>query len=199
MEPNFQTSFIPKRPMIEKRAVPARSVGILDIIAIFILFVVLLGTGALYFYKGSLTTNITQRQIDLDKAKNRFEPAKITELQLLDKRLRASSEILSNHTTILPIFQELSAITMKTVRYTKFSYSIGTEKNAKLAVQMSGIAVGYRSVALQADLFTSKGKNFINPIFSNLTLDNSGNILFDLNFSIDPAFVNYKATLLSQS
>ena len=68
---------------------------------------------------------------------------------------------------------------------------MGNEKNAKLVtVKMSGLAVGYRSVALQADLF-SKNKLFIDPIFSNLSLDNSGNVIFDLEFSVDPAFIDY--------
>ena len=63
---------------------------------------------------------------------------------------------------------------------------------------MSGIAIGYRSVSLQSDLF-AKNKNLIDPIFSNLTLDNSGNVLFDLNFLVDPVFVNYKQTLLTEN
>lgn len=134
----------------------------------------------------------------LGLAQNRFEPSKITELQVLDKRLRASTEILGNHIAITPIFSALDNITMKTVRFTKFSYDLGTDKNAKVDIQMSGIAVGYRSVALESDLF-AENKNFINPIFSNLTLDNSGNVLFDLDFSVDPSFVNYKQMLLTQS
>ena len=137
----------------------------------------------------------------LNLAKNRFEPSKITELQVLDKRLRASDEIFSKHISITPVFKALEQLTMKEVRYTKFSYSLRTEKNITIDIKMSGIAIGYRSVALQSDLFSAKdiGKNFIDPIFSNLTLDNSGNVLFDLDFSVDPSFVNYKQTLLTQN
>lgn len=199
MEQNFQTSFIPKKPIVEERATRARSVGFFAIISIFILFSVLLATGGLYLYKGSLTKNITQMTNDLNLAKNRFEVSKITELQLLDKRLRASSQILANHIAVTPIFQALSDLTMKTVRYTKFSYDLGTDKNSKVDVKLSGQAVSYLDVALQADLFTTKdeGKNFIDPVFSNLTLDDSGNVLFDLEFSVDPSFVNYKQTLLT--
>ena len=63
---------------------------------------------------------------------------------------------------------------------------------------MSGIAIGYRSIALQSDLF-AENKNLIDPIFSNLTLDNSGNVIFDLDFSVDPDFINYQKTLMTQS
>ena len=66
----------------------------------------------------------------------------------------------------------------------------------KVIIKMSGVAVGYRSIALQSDLFT-RNKNLIDPVFSNLTLDNTGNVLFDLEFSVDPSFVDYKQMLLT--
>ena len=191
--------------VVERATSSKRSIGILTIVSIFILFTVLLVTGGLFFYKGVVGGSITKMGNDLNLAKNRFEPSKITELQLLDKRLRASSEILSKHIAITPVFNALSAVTMQTIRYTKFSYSLGDEKDPKNAnkviIRMSGAAVGYRSIALQADLFTTKeeGKNFIDPVFSNLTLDDKGNVLFDLEFSVDPSFVDYKQTLLTES
>lgn len=197
MEPNFQTSFIPKKPIIEERATVHHSVGLFTFIALLVLFTVLFSSIGLYLYKGVLVKNIAKMENDLNLAKNRFEPSKITELQLLDQRLRASSEILSRHIAISPIFQVLQKLTMKTVRYTKFSYSVGEDKRSKIVVKMSGLAIGYRSIALQSDLF-AQNKNLIDPVFSNLTLDDKGNVLFDLEFSVDPSFVDYKQLLLTQ-
>ena len=197
MDQNFQTSFIPKKPIIKESAISSRPVGILFIASLFILFTVLLATGGLYFYKGVVKKSIADKEKTLNLAKERFEPSKITELQVLDKRLRASSEILEKHIAITPVFEALEQLTMKTVRFTKFSYEL-SEDNAAINVKMSGQAIGYRSVALQSDLF-AKNKNLIDPIFSNLTLDNSGNVLFDLEFSVDPSFVNYKRTLQAES
>ena|SRR3989338_514600 len=194
MDQNFQTSFIPKKPIIKERAVSSRPVGPLVIISLFILFTVLVATGGLYFYKKLTAKNIESMKENLKLAQNRFEPSKITELQTLDKRLRAGNEILSAHVAVTPIFTELGKITMKTVRFLAFSYTRGEERNAPVKVEMKGQAVGYRSVALQSDLFT-KNKNFIDPIFSNLTLDQAGNVLFDLDFSIDPTFLDYKQTI----
>ena len=184
--------------MVAERAIPARSVGIVTVIAFFLLFTVLLATGGIYFYKGILGKNIAAMQNQLEVAKNRFEPEKITELELLDRRLRASTEILSRHISVSPIFQALSAVTMKTVRYTSFNYVLGDKEDAKVLIKMSGEAVGYRSVALQSDLFAND-KNLIDPIFSNLMLNEKGNVLFDLEFLVDPAFVDYKRTVLTQN
>ncbi|MEX2052556.1 MAG: hypothetical protein WD991_02600, partial [Candidatus Paceibacterota bacterium] len=130
----------------------------------------------------------------LELEKNRFEPAKITQLQTLDKRLKSSQEILDKHIVVSPLFAILGDITMKTVRYTEFSYELGTDKDAKIIVKMSGEAVGYKSIALQSDLFT-KEKRLIDPVFSNLELDNNGNVIFELEFSVAPELVNYKEML----
>ncbi|OGI66241.1 hypothetical protein A3A95_02110 [Candidatus Nomurabacteria bacterium RIFCSPLOWO2_01_FULL_39_18] len=194
MEPNFQTSFIPKKSIITERVPAGRPVNFFVIISIFILFCVVVATGVLYFYKGIKVRNIAEMENNLNIAKNRFEPAKITELQTLGRRLNASTEILSKHIAVTPIFKELQKITMKTIRYTQFNYDFTKEENPKILVKMNGVGVGYRSVALQADLFNNK--NFIDPIFSNLKLDEKGNVLFDLEFSVDPSFVDYKKTLL---
>ena len=191
MEQNFQTSFIPKKPMIPKRVVASQPISLLTIISVFIFFTVIIASGALYFYDGILKKNITQMENDLNLAQKRFEPSKIVQLQVLDKRLIASNEILSNHVAISPIFNALQSITMKTISYTKFSYDFDGSKSSKILVKMSGVAVGYMSIALQADLF-SQNKYLIDPVFSNLLLDDKGNVTFDLDFSVDPDFINYK-------
>jgi hypothetical protein len=200
VEPNFKTSFIPKKPIVAERVKKPFSIGIFSVLAFFVLLTVLLVTGGLYLYKVSLNKSIADKVNQLNIAKNRFEPSEIIQLQLLDKRLNAATEILANHISVTPIFQALEAITMKSVRFTDFSYELASGNNAKghvVNVKMAGLAVGYRSIALQSDLFTTKeeAKHFIEPIFSNLTLDDKGNVKFDLEFSVDPAFVDYKSTL----
>jgi hypothetical protein len=200
MDQNFQTSFIPKKPIVEERAATTSSqpVSILLIASLFIFFVVLLGTGGLYFYKISVTKNLASLQNSLTLAQNNFEPSEITQLQLLNKRLQSATEILSNHIAITPIFVALEQVTMHTVRFTKFSYDLGKDEGANVDIKMSGMAVDYRSVALQSDLL-GQNKNFINPVFSNLTLDSSGDVLFDLDFSVPASFVNYKQSILTQT
>jgi hypothetical protein len=191
MDQNFQTSFIPKKPMIEQTVKVKRPPGLFLVSAIIIFLVMVVVAGGAYFYKNVLTGNVAQMESDLNLARNRFEPTEINKLKLLDRRLQASSDILSKHIAISPIFEALDALTLKTIRYTKFSYDF---INNKIIVTMSGQAVGYRSIALQADLFT-KNKNIIDPNFSNLTLDDQGNVLFDLQFSVDPSFVDYNQVL----
>ena len=196
MERDFQTSFIPKKPMIEESRTTATPVGFLTILSIFIFFTMILASGGLFFYKNILERNVVSMEDTLTKAKARFEPETIVRIQTTDKRLKSATAVLSKHVAVTPIFEALQALTMKTIRYTKFSYK--GEEDGKVAVQMQGVAIGYRSIALQSDLF-AKNKYIIDPIFSNLTLDNTGNVLFDLNFWIDPNFVDYEELLKTES
>jgi hypothetical protein len=199
MEQNFQTSFIPKKSMMveEQTTSSKKPIGFLMIISIFVFLTVMLASGGLYLYRGMLQKNISDMDANLALAKERFEPATINRLQVLGKRLESSNIILSKHIAISPIFNTLQKLTLKTIRYSKFGYEFGNEKDSRILVKMSGQAIGYRSIALQADLFT-KDKNLIDPTFSNLSLDDKGNVLFDLEFSVDPSFVDYKQILLSE-
>ncbi len=197
MEQNFQTSFIPKKTIVKERVISTRSVSFLSVISFFIFLAVLLGTGGLYFYRDSLEKNIDNTKNTLSLSQNRFEPARIAELKALDNRLIAAKDILTKHVSVTPIFEELQSVTMKTVRFTSFDYTLPGEQGGRVAIRLNGIAIGYRSVALQADIFADN-EHFIDPVFSNLQLDEKGNVAFDLDFSVDPSFVNYKqATLTS--
>lgn len=191
MDQNFQTSFIPKKPMIENR-VSSRPIGITTIISIFIFFTILIASVGLFFYESYLERTIVKLENDLNLAKGRFEPSKITQLQVLDKRLNAANEILSKHVALSPIFEILQSVTLKSISYTKFSYEYSDNpKDQKIKITMTGLASEYKSIAQQADIFAAN-KNLIDPVFSNLTLDDKGKVTFDLNFSVDPNFVDYK-------
>lgn len=198
MEQNFQTSFIPKRPVVETTAKVSKPVGIFMILSIFIFLAVGVGYGGLYFYKGIIIKDIEQKKKDLQLAEGRFEVETIKKYKNLDKKLIASKEVLSQHVALTPIFKELQKITMKTVRFTDFSYSFAGAKENRIEVSMKGVGVGYRSIALQSDLF-AKDKNFINPVFSGLSLDDKGNVSFELTFTVDPTFVDFDQTIKTEN
>ena len=197
MDQNFQTSFIPKKPILEERSTPSRPVGLLTILSIFVFFTMVIATGGLYFYKSALAKQISDMNNSLTLAKGQFEPDQIARIQLLDKRLTATSDILSKHIALSPIFGVLQQITEKSIRYTSFSYSV-PDDNSSISVKMTGTALSYQDIALQADLY-SQNKNLINPVFSNLSLNKGGNVLFNLSFSVDPHFVDYKQVLETKS
>lgn len=194
MEKDFQTSFIPKQSVVPERTVAPRGINIFTIVGVVVFLTTIAASGGLLIYKGLTERSITKMASDLDIAKNRFEPSKIVQLEVLNKRLNAATEILGKHVAISPIFEELGKITMKTVRFRDFEYSLSSEPSPKIFVRMTGEGVGYRSIALQSDLF-SQDKYFIDPVFSDLSLDSKGNVGFQLEFAVEPTFVDYQEKL----
>lgn len=195
MDQNFQTSFIPKRPLAEDRTERPQTVSVFLFISSIILVASIVGAGFVYFYGTSLSNQVTQMKADLKKAEGAFEGDFIQELQVMDRRINAANEVLANHITVSPVFATLQGSTLKTVQYTKFGYTItGSGPAAQVNIQMSGIAESYIAVALQSDAIT-KNKYIRDPIFSNLTLNEKGSVLFDLTFSVDPKFVLYGEVL----
>ncbi len=191
VDTNFQTSFIPKKPLAEDRAPQARGVSLFGLIATILFFSSLVAAGGVYLYKGSVAKSIVSMQGQLDAARNAFEPSLITELGTLDRRIASANELLKNHIVVSPIFNALQINTLKSIQFTKFSYTTPTDPSAQIPVRMSGRARDYTSIALQSDQLAGN-KNIHNAIFSNLALDErTGFVLFDLSFTVDPDLVRY--------
>lgn len=191
METTFQTSFIPKQPITETRQSRSSggSVSIFIFISIILLIASIVSAGLVYVYKVTLEKGVARSEEELARAKDAFDGDFIAELQAADKRLRAANDVVESHVVLSPIFEILQSSTLKTVRFTKFSHSIiGTGNTARVEVKMSGKARDYTAIALQSDALT-KSKYIKDPLFSNLTLDEQSNVLFDLTFSVDPQLV----------
>ncbi len=193
MDKEFQTSFIPKKTVIERPKKIKSGGGIFNLLSFIIFIVALLSVGGAYFYRESVKTNIDEYKRSLAIAKNQFEPSLITELQILDKRLNAATTILDQHVAVSPIFVLLQDSTLPTVRYSDFTYDIDSKTNL-VNVEMKGEAKGYNFIALQADLFNDN-KFIKNPIFSDLVLDQNGNVDFNLTFSVDKSLISYESFL----
>lgn len=191
MDNNFQTSFIPKKPLAEERAQVIHHSSILSFIATLIFFAALAAAAGLYFYKANLVKNITSESAQLDAARNAFEPSLITTLQTLNRRITDANLLLNNHIVVSPIFAALQVNTLKSVQFTKFSYVSPTDTTTPIEVKMSGVARDYSSIALQSDQLATN-PNIHNSIFSNLVLDQkTGMVSFDLTFTIDQSLVRF--------
>lgn len=188
---NQTTSFIPQKPLENKVESSGSQTSIFLVASIFIFIISLVATGSVYFYKSLLNKKIENMSASLEKAKAAFEPALILELKKLNSRIDASSSIMAKHMAASQVFELLEELTLKSIRYKKFGYST---TNEKITVSVSGEAKNYSSVALQSSIL-GKSPYIKDPIFSNLSLDNKGNVNFDLTAYVDPSLVSYSAAL----
>lgn len=187
-----QTSFIPKKSLSKDIAPREEPIGIFTLLATLIFFVSLLGGVGVYFYKILLSNTIKSDSASLERAQKAFEPSLIVELERLNTRIEAAKEILANHIVVTPVFKLLENSTIPDVRYSKFSYDYSGPD--KINLNLDGQARSYAFVAVQSDIF-GKDKYFKDHVFSNLNLDNVGNVTFNFQSAIDPALVLYKSAL----
>lgn len=194
MENSFQTSFIPKKPITTVDTVSRPSKSIFSILAVLLLVIMGVASGGLFLYKNYLIKQQEVLASSLDKTRDSFEKDTIDELELYDKRVSASKQVLEGHTVLSPLFSTLGDLTIPGVQFTKFSH----ETNEKgFFVKMNGVARDYRSIALQADVFnTAKGRSFKNVVFSNLIKDKSNYINFNIDFEVDPSLLSYQKNVL---
>lgn len=189
MENSFQTSFIPKKPVVSSSSVKTPR-SLLMIILTFLLVVSVLASIGMYFYKNYLEKQRQTYSESLSVARNSFENETIEELALFNKRTELAKEILNNHLVLSPVFVLLGEITIPSIQYTSFSHQ---NDEGNFEVEIQGLAKDYRSIAIQANMFNSKeGHPFDNVLFYNLTKDKNGNIAFSLKFNVNPSLISYQ-------
>jgi len=193
MENSFQTSFIPKKPVVSSK-INKTPKSLLLIILSFLLIVSVLASIGLFLYKNYLIKQKESYSKELSLVRESFEKETIDELALFDKRTESAKGILDDHIVLSPVFALLGEITIPSIQYTSFSHQ--NDKN-NFVVEIKGLAKDYRSIALQANMFnTEKSHSFENVLFYNLTKDKSNNINFSLKFNVKPALLSYQNNLL---
>ncbi len=189
----FKTSFIPKKPITRgEESARGEGVNIVLFIALIIFFATLIVAGGIYLYGAILERQESALSASIERAKRAVEPELVSGLVRIDSRIKSVREILNNHIAFSALFSLLEQLTLTSVSFDSFRYAL--EPDGDLMVRLDGVARSYSSVALQSVLF---GENtFIeNPIFSNLRLDNAGNVTFNFSANINRRLVEYKNTV----
>ena len=206
------TSFIPKKPLVSRGGLSANISGILWFFSIVILIFSVAG----YFIELRLETvnkeELAQLKKNLKKARDKFDLEEIKNMTRFDAKLTIADDLLylrkdprypdtMAHITLQPLFELLTAKTLKSVRFKDFKYS--NVDNQKIEIRMSGEAksigsiANYSTVAEQARKF-SETRQLSNVIVSDLNLGANNNVVFNLSASIDPEFISYTKYLESK-
>lgn len=184
-----KSSFIPQKSLtpIQKRKGP--SVGLFFIIAVIIFVVSIVSSIGVISYKKVLEKSLDSKAISLERAREAFDPNLIKEFSRLNQRIELSASLLNNHISITPLFALLEELTLKNVKFNTFEFSV--RDSGQIELTMDGQAANYATVVLQSDVF-SENRFLKNQIFSNINLDNSGNIGFSFNTRVDSDLVSFK-------
>lgn len=192
MEPKFQSSFIPKGPLATSGTATKISresdKSFLATLAVFVfVFSILISAGG-FGYEWWLRRDIAQMGDALKAAQNILESDSIKEITSLDQRIKSTGKILQSHTIASPLFAFLEESTLQQVRFTDFKYE--STLDGMLNLTMRGEARGYAILAKQAEILSTS--KYIKDIsFSDLSLNDKGDVSFALKAKLDPSISSF--------
>jgi len=192
MDPKFQTSFIPKKPMVGGQGGAKSPINLFSLLATVLFITALALSGGAYFYQRLLFNQLIENKASLERAKDAFDPDTINEIIRLDTRIETAKKLLDSHIAVTPLFDFISSITLQSVRFRDFTFSYLGED--QIQVQMRGIGQNYASVALQSDLFNEQ-KSLKNTMVGDVALDPKGIVGFSVSTIIDPSVISYDKSL----
>lgn len=188
-----QTTFIPRKSLVKESVDREKPVGIFLIISVFIFAVSILGGAGVFLYEKKLTNDIASASESLKRAQGAFEIPTIENLKLLGRRIEMSKNLIQKHTVVSPVFELLQEETLKSVRFNKFEYT--NDLKGSINVDLDGEAKSYETLALQSSQF-AQNKNIKSNVFSNINLDEKGNVIFKVKLTLDPSTTSYRDKLL---
>ncbi len=197
MESKFQTSFIPKTTIEDGGKLKMSSpYSIFLVIASILIVLTLALAGGLYAYQNILQNSLKVKSAALADENNKLDYSSINPISRIDLKMKAGKILLDGHLAISALFAALQSSTLKNLRFTDFSFSYLSSD--KIALSMKGEAQSFEAVAKQADDFSNIAgisNNFQNAVFSDLSLNPTGNVDFSLITSINPSLISYRANL----
>ncbi len=186
----MQTSFIPKKPLVEGAPVRRAHMGIMWFVALLLFVASIVAGGAAFAYQLSLQSAIKSESDSLARAQAAYDPSVINSIIRLDDRITQSKILLQKHLAPSSIFSMLESSTLQNVRFTNFSYSINPDGTAALA--LSGEALDFASVALQSDAF-GQDRDLKDILFSDINIDPAtGHIVFKMTGTVASSFLLYR-------
>jgi hypothetical protein len=193
MDFKSSTSFIPKspiegRPSYTRKGIKKNPTLSLFFLVSFALFVtvVLIATG-LFVYNITLERGIESKEQQLTQARASFEPAIIEELVRLDRRLNVARSIVYNHNSISLFFAFLEDQTVQSLQFSDFEYTASAERPQ---IKLKGRSINFNNLAQQAEILNNEHR-ILNPVFSNLNLDEAGGVEFEVSAELDRNMVAY--------
>lgn len=189
MDPQAGASFIPKKPLVETRSGGG---GIFFSLALLMFIASIAAAGAVFGYQGYLKTTIASKDESLKRTEGAFDADAIETLVRTDRRIEEVQGLLSKHNAPSAIFALLGELTLTSVRYDTFNFTL--DEGGAASIKLTGIADSFSSVALQSDQFGAS-KHLSDVVFSDITINAIGRVTFTIDATVSAATISYARQL----
>lgn len=208
METKFQTSFIPKKPIIQDSSTykAPKSTSVFMMIAVFIFLISVGGAVFAFVAEGLLIKRQEQYQLDLVENEKSFNEPLIDEIKKANTKIDFAKKLITNHVAITEALTIVSQLVAEKVTFSDFSItapgSLVKGEESTYKITMRGVANSFSTLAFQSDVFGASsryGTNKVlkNPILSDLTTDDNGDVKFNFTAEIRPQDISYEKQFLN--
>lgn len=199
MEPQFKSSFIPKKDVVVgTHGGPQISVstkrGLIDRLASLLFILVLIGWGALFGYQKYVEASITQVEREILAAQDTIDNAKIDQFLAFGKQVDIAKQLLDNHIIVEPLFLFMNTHTIPSVQFSSFSFQL---VDAGLMITATANTKNFAAVALQERLLADS-TDISNVAVSAVAIDSvTDKVTFKLSFLMPRTHVLYSEFIKS--
>lgn len=203
METKFQTSFIPKKPLVTDTTVHSShgsGTSVLMVIAVLLFIASIAGAAFTFVWKNILIKSQENYKVQLADSEKRFNTTLIEDLKRANTKIDIGKQLIGNHLAVSEIFSIISKLTIAGVKFSSFDFSAPSKDSDGIKVSMKGVGSSFSAIAFQSDVFGQSqkyGSNKVlkNPVLGDLSLDQNGNVAFTFTTTINPADLSYSKVL----
>ncbi len=197
METKFQTSFIPRKPLVpnSSSATPPQSSDHASGLLVFIgmiCFGLSVASGIVVFgWEKVEKSNIEKNKTQLEVNKKQFG-SDIEFLKKFNTKINLTKKLVENHTAVAQVFSIVDSLAVDNVRFTYFDYSLPLDPaKDKISIKLNGEALSFPALAYQSDVLAETDKITGGTVF-DLTLAEKGLVKFGLVGNIPFEKILYK-------
>ncbi len=145
-------------------------------------------------YKWYLNYSIKKMGLELEAARQEIAGGVVGELVDLNNRITSTETLVKDHQVLSPLFTFFQSSTPKSVRFTELNYSMG---ETGPQIDARGQATSYSALALESNAI-SKNTDIKDAVFSDIRLDEKGNVTFAFKAIVTPNFLSYQKAITRQ-
>lgn len=191
---NKKSTFIPRQPVSVSRSNSSlyrkEPVNLLLVIVEIVFVLLLVSTLGLFGYNYFTEKNNAEIESAAQDTVNQFDESLTKDLAALNSRISFAKNVIESHVSTSLFFERLEELQLSSVSFGALTFS-GTPEEG-FTVTSGGEALSYSSLAFQSQVFKDSDV-FINPKFSNLSLNEVGRIGFTFTSDVAPGVVSYKS------
>lgn len=195
MDRDFQTSFIPKKKAETRSAISKvkRPMTIYSWVAVIIFVIALILAVGGFFYQRYLISQNDEKKTLIQNEISSFDPELTETLSSIKSRVDSGNEILGKHLSVSRFLDALESITVGSIFLETLSLSAVLRDNIEITV--GGKASSYMALAYQSDVL--READFIKNLdFSDVNLDEEGNVVFSFSAGLDPEVILYENNIV---